>query len=210
MRVVALAASMGGLQALSVILRALPGDFPAPTVIVQHVSPEPRSELADLLSRRTALRVREAQQGDHLQAGWVYVAPSGRHLQVHPDGTLWLTLAEKVGLGRPSADLLFASLGGNLGGRAVAVVLTGTGRDGSKDVRAVRAAGGVTLAQDEAMSQFADMPRSAAATGCVNLVLPLDEFGPALVRLLGGSGVAERCASGADPSQPISLKESRF
>ena len=166
------------------VLSALPEDFPAPILIAQHISPEPRSGLADLLSRRTALRVKEIQQGDSPQMSWVYVTPSGSHLQVCPDGTLSLTPATRVGLGRPSADLLFGSLAESVGAKAVAVVLTGTGSDGAQGVRAIKAAGGVTVAQDEASSRFAGMPRSAVETGCIDLVLPLEKISPALVQIL--------------------------
>ena len=126
----------------------------------------------------------EVQEGDRLRVGWVYVTPGGNHLQVCPKRTLTLTLAERVGLGRPSADLLFGSLAESIGEQAVAVVLTGTGSDGARGVRAVKAAGGVTLAQDEASSQFVGMPRSAVATGCIDLVLPLEEISPTLVKIL--------------------------
>ena len=182
--VVALASSAGGIHALSVILSAMPPDFPAPILIAQHISPEPRSHLADLLSRRTALCVKEAQQGDTPQPGWVYVTPSGRHIQVCPDHTVSLTVADEVGIGRPSADLLFGSLARSIGAQTVAVVLTGMGHDGARGVRAVKAAGGVIVAQDEASSRFASMPLSAVQTGCVDLVRPLAEITPALVEIL--------------------------
>ena len=112
-----------------------------------------------------------------------------------------LTPAEKVGLGRPSADLLFKSLAESVGARAVAVVLTGTGRDGAQGVRAVKAAGGVTIAQDEPSSRFVGMPRSAVETNCVDFVLPLDEVAPSLVNLLGES--CSLSARGPDRNPPF-------
>ena len=181
--VIALAASAGGIHALLTILSRLSGSFPAPILIAQHLAPEYPSELASILSRHSALSVQAAQPGDRIQPGRVYVAPSGRHLEVCPDETLALPAAVQVGLGRPSANLLFRSLAQSVGRRAVAIVLTGLGRDGADGVRAVKAAGGTTLAQDEPSSRFAGMPRSAAETGCVDFVLPLPAIADQLLFL---------------------------
>src|SRR6185295_15629331 len=104
--VVALAASAGGLQALSGVLSALPAGFPAAVVVVQHLDPRHRSLLADILSRRTPLQVREAREGEPLEAGTVRIAPPNRHLLVNPDSTVSLSQSELVHFVRPSADLL--------------------------------------------------------------------------------------------------------
>lgn len=183
-RVVALGASAGGISALTVVLTALPADFPAAIVIVLHLSPHFPSSLAHILGRCTALSVREAQEGDRLQAGWVYVAPPARHLLVCDDGRLALSNAEKVRSSRPSVDVLFASVAASFGPRAIAVVLTGGDGDGADGIQAIKAAGGVTLAQDQASSEKPSMPRSAAETGDVDCVLPLGEIAPRLVSLL--------------------------
>ncbi len=183
MPIIALAASAGGIQALGTLLSALPADFPAPLLIAQHLSPGRPNHLAAILGRSSALRVQDARQGDRLRAGRVYVAPCGTHLEVCPDETLSLFAAPHVGLGRPSADRLFRSLADCAGERSIAVVLTGLGRDGSRGVRAVKASGGTTLAQDAPSSQFAAMPQSAAQTGCVDFVLPLTEIPQTLITL---------------------------
>ena len=149
------------------VLSALPPDFAAPILVCQHVSPELPSQMAELLSRRTPLCVKQAAEGDRLKPGWVYVTPSGRHLLVWPDGRLILPPALEVGLGR----------------RAVAAVLTGTGWDGSAGIRVVKAAGGVTIAQDVESSLFPSMPRCAAETGAVDYVLPLTGIAAALMDL---------------------------
>ena len=124
---VAIAASAGGLNALSEVLSALPANFPATIVIVQHLDPRHRSLMADILSRRTPLKVKQAQEGDCLELGMVYIAPPNRHLLVNPDKTLSLTQSELVHFVRPSADLLFDSVAGSHKEQAIAVVLTGTG-----------------------------------------------------------------------------------
>jgi two-component system chemotaxis response regulator CheB len=184
--VVALAASAGGLAALSHVLSALPPDFPAPVLIVQHLDPHHRSWLAEILGRRAALAVCQAEDGMLPAAGTVYVAPPNRHLLVRGDGTLDLSDSVRVQHVRPSADLLFASLAEVWGGGAIAVVLTGTGKDGAEGVRAVKSRGGTVIVQDEASAEFFGMPGAAIRTGVADRVLPLDDIAPALVELAAG------------------------
>lgn len=181
---VALAASAGGLMALSRVLAALPAAFPAALVAVQHLDPRHPSLMADILSRRTLLRVKQAEEGDCLQAATVYVAPPNRHLLVNPDGRLSLSLSELVHFLRPSADLLFKSAAASYRERVIAVVLTGTGSDGAMGVRAVKKMGGTVLAQDQATAEFFGMPSAAIQSGSVDRILPLDEIPAVLVTLV--------------------------
>jgi two-component system chemotaxis response regulator CheB len=182
--VVAVAASAGGLTAISRLLASLPASFPAAIVIVQHLDPRHRSLMAEILSRRTQLRVRQAQEGDQLQPATVYIAPPNRHLLVNPDGSLSLSQSELVHFVRPSADLLFESVAASYKDRAIAVVLTGTGSDGTMGVQAIKKMGGTVIAQDENTSEFFGMPSAAIQTGHVDFILPLDEVSPALVTLV--------------------------
>ena len=182
--IVALAASAGGLQALSCVLAGLPASFPAATVVVQHLDPRHRSLIADILGRRTALKVREAREGDVLTAGVVFTAPPNRHLLVNPDATLSLSQSELVHFVRPSADLLFESVAASFRDRAIAVVLSGMGVDGAMGLRAVRKMGGTIIVQDEATSEFFGMPGAAIGTGTANFILPLDEIAAALSTLV--------------------------
>jgi two-component system chemotaxis response regulator CheB len=182
--VVALAASAGGLKALSEVLSSLPASFPAAIVVVQHLDPRHRSLMADILSRRTRLQVKQAEEGDRLTPGTVYIAPPNRHLLVNPDGTLSLTQSELVHFVRPSADLLFDSVAASYKDRAIAVVLTGTGNDGAMGVQAIEKMGGTVIAQDEETSEFFGMPNAAIQTGTVDFVLPLSEVASALISLV--------------------------
>ncbi len=182
--VVALAASAGGLTALIHVLGALPAHFPATIVVVQHLDPRHRSLMAEILSRRTALQVREAKEGDCLAAATVYIAPPDRHLLVNGDGSLSLSQSELVHFVRPSADLLFESVAASYRDRAIAVVLTGTGSDGAMGVQAIKKMGGTVIAQDEKTSEFFGMPGAAIKTGVVDFILPLEEISPALVTLV--------------------------
>src|SRR5438067_63283 len=127
--IVALASSAGGLRALVQVLSSLPANFPAAIVLVQHMDPRHRSYLAEILGRRTGLRVQAADEGDRLTGGTVYVAPPDEHLLVEVGGTLRLVHSDRVHFVRPSADRLFASVAEVFGDRAIAVVLTGSGSD---------------------------------------------------------------------------------
>jgi len=182
--VIAIATSAGGLKALTQVLSALPPDFSPAIVVVQHLDPRHRSLMADILSRRSTLPVKQADENDKLQPGTVYIAPPNKHLLVNPDGSLSLTQSELVHFVRPSADLLFESVAGSFKNRAIAVVLTGTGSDGSMGVRAIKKMGGTVLAQDESSSEFYGMPNAAIQTGCVDFVLSLSEIPSALITLV--------------------------
>lgn len=173
---VALAASAGGLKALTQVLSGLPADFPAATVVVQHLDPRHRSLMVDILSRRMVLPIQQAQQDDRLCPGVVYIAPPDYHTLVTQDGTLALTQSARVHFVRPSADRLFASVASSYGHRAIAVVLTGTGKDGATGIQAIKQQGGTVIAQDEATAEFFGMPGAAIQTGMVDLVLPLAEI----------------------------------
>ena len=182
--VVALAASAGGLTALSRVLATLPAEFPAAVVVVQHLDPRHRSLMADILSRRTPLQVKQAEEGDLLCQAMVFIAPPNRHLLVNLDGTLSLTQSELVHFVRPSADLLFESVAASYKSRAIAVVLSGTGSDGAMGVQAIKKMGGTVIAQDEKTAEFFGMPSAAIHSGSVDFILPLEEIPSALVTLV--------------------------
>lgn len=182
--IIAIGTSAGGLQALEVVLGALPGDLPVPVVVVQHLDPEHRSRLADILARHTSVEVRRAVHGVRPCDGVVHVAVPGHHLLVADDRTLALDQSEPVRFGRPSVDRLFESIAGSYGDRAVAVVLTGTGSDGATGVEAVKEQGGTVVVEDPGTARFSAMPAAAVDTGRADLVLSLDAIGPALLALV--------------------------
>jgi two-component system, chemotaxis family, protein-glutamate methylesterase/glutaminase len=182
--VVALAASAGGLAAISRILSGLPADFPAAVLVVLHRTAQEPFQLPDLLSRRTPLRVEQAREGTALRPATVFVAPPDWHLLVNVDGTLSLSRSAKVKSVRPSADRLFESLAAGFKERAIAVVLTGADGDGSGGVPIIKKMGGVVIAQDAATAEVPGMPLAAIATGAADRILPLEEIAPALVTLV--------------------------
>jgi two-component system chemotaxis response regulator CheB len=182
--IVALAASAGGLTALIEVLSDLPINFRVPIVVVQHLDPRHPSLMAEILGRRTPLKVIQAKQGDQLIPGVVYIAPPNNHLLVNSDGTASLSQSEMVHFLRPSADLLFESVAASYKERTIAVVLTGTGSDGAMGVEAIKKMGGTVIVQDDKSAEFAGMPSSAIKTGDVDFVLPLAEISSALITLV--------------------------
>lgn len=182
--VVAVAASLGGLRALSQVLAVLPRDFPVAIAVVQHLAPDYPSQLATILNRRTFLIVKQAESGELLRPGTVYIAPPNQHLLVNLDRTLCLSSAEKVHFVRPAATKLFESVAASFRKRAIAVVLTGRGNDGAPGVEAIKKMGGKVIAQDAASCDSFGMPSAAIATGSVDRVLPLNKIASALVSLV--------------------------
>jgi len=179
-----LAASAGGLQALSTVLAGLPPTFPAAILVVQHLDRRHRSMMAEILSRRSLLKVKQAEQGEVVVRGTVYVAPPDEHLLVGPSGAISLSHAELVHFVRPSADLLFESVAASFREGAIAVVLSGTGIDGAMGVKAIKKMGGTVIAQDEASAAFFGMPGAAVKTGNVDFILPLNRIAEKLISLV--------------------------
>jgi two-component system chemotaxis response regulator CheB len=187
--VVAMAASAGGLAATLRICSALPRGFPAAILLVQHLDPHHASLLPQILNRRVALTAVEAATGDRPEPGHIYVATPDWHLSVTPGETLLLTHSAAVNYVRPSADVLMRSVAARYGPRAIGVILTGTGRDGAGGIAAIKAAGGTTIAQDPATSEYGGMPAAAVRTGCVDHVLPLERIAPALCDLVSSGAL---------------------
>src|SRR5262245_60502274 len=181
--VVAIGASAGGGEALHMVVSALPVSFPAAVLIVQHMDPRHKSMLAGLLGRRSKLDVRQAVNGEVVQPATVHIAQPDMHLIVR-SRHLVLTDTKLVHFSRPSIDLLFESVADEYGDRAISVILSGSGVDGAAGTRAIKAKGGTTIIQDPASAAHAGMPQAARGTGCVDLTLPLEEIGPAIVSLV--------------------------
>jgi two-component system chemotaxis response regulator CheB len=181
--VVAVAVSTGGPNALSQLLSQIRGDFRPGILVVQHMPEGFTAQFAERLSRLAAISVREAEEGDVVSTGLALVAPGGQHMEVaRAAGKMIVRLsrAEAVRGHRPSADVLFRSVAQRFGAHAVGVILTGMGEDGAEGISEIHAAGGHTIAQDEASSVVFGMPRAAIERGAVDRVLPLAEIGPYL------------------------------
>lgn len=187
--VILLGASTGGCEALLTILSSFPEDAP-PVVCVQHIPAQFSTALAAQLDSHSRLRIREARFGDPLERGCAYLAPGGRHLIVRSCHPPYLELRDGplINRHRPAIDLTFTSAAERLGGRAIAALLTGMGDDGVAGLLAIRAAGGFTLAQDEASSLIFGMPKEAIERGAAMTVAPLDQ----IARILLGEAARRR------------------
>jgi two-component system chemotaxis response regulator CheB len=141
--------------------------------------------MADLLGRSVQLRVKQAEHGEIMLPGTVYLAPPDEHLLVGP-GKIQLAHSRLVHFSRPSIDLLFESVAGTYGSRSIAVVLSGGGKDGASGIRAIKEAGGATLAQSPDSAEFRHLPEAVIETGCVDFVLPLEKMGAKLSELCSG------------------------
>jgi two-component system, chemotaxis family, protein-glutamate methylesterase/glutaminase len=181
---IVIASSAGGMEPLLQILSGLPPDFHAAVIVVQHLHPDHKSYLASIASRRTPLQVKQAQDGDRILPGHIYTAPPGSHVVVGPDQKLALTKTELKNYVRPSADILFESAAQVYRDRLIAVVISGSGKDGKEGIRKVKQVGGFTIAQDRETAAYFDMPQAAISTGMVDLVLPIEEIAPSLLLLV--------------------------
>ena len=193
--VVAIGVSTGGPAALDRVLAALPGSFPIPVLVVQHMPELFTALLAERLNSCCRLPVREAAEGDAVRPGSIWIARGNWHMEVLAPAsaaappTLHLTQSPPVNHCRPAVDMLFASLAAVYRQSVLAVILTGMGSDGLAGCRLLRAAGSTVLAQDQATSTVWGMPGAVTAAGLANRVLPLDAVGPEIVRLASGSGL---------------------
>ncbi|MEM7507560.1 MAG: chemotaxis protein CheB [Pseudomonadota bacterium] len=182
--VVGIGASAGGLEAIRELVKNLPGDIGATYVIVQHMSPLHKSLLTTLIDRETHLSVIDITDGVKPAANTIYVTPPNNDV-VYRDGVLHLlSPSEEVAAPKPSVDRFFMSIAEASAERAVGIVLSGTGSDGAYGIQAIRAAGGITIAQDDKSAKYDGMPIAAVETGCVDLVLSPLEAGTHLAKIL--------------------------
>src|ERR1700730_5813746 len=178
--IVAIAASAGGLEALSELLAALPAQWGLACIVVQHLDPDHESLLAEILGKKTSLPVMQAHDGGVVEPDCVYVIPPNNTLTLTGD-RIRLTPRES-GRHHP-ADILFTSLAEEYGDGAIGVVLSGGDTDGALGIQAIKRGGGITFAQEPASARFPSMPYNAIATGCVDFVLRPNEIARELTRL---------------------------
>ena len=183
MKLVVIAASAGGIDALTQVLSRLPADLPAAVLIVQHLRYNRPTRLHEHLARLSPLPVRLAEDGLPLEAGVAYLAVPGKHLRIE-NGCLALDLGEPVHYVRPSADVLFFSAAQAFGSRVIGVVLSGTGRDGARGCQEIKAKGGMTIAQDEQSTRYFAMAKAAIELGVIDYVLPLPKIAGKIVALV--------------------------
>jgi two-component system chemotaxis response regulator CheB len=177
---VAIAASAGGVEALQTFFRGLGTTHDASIVVVLHRTPSHESHLESIIRRCTRMPVVQADDGERVAPGVVYVARPDLHLTVTAGRHFAYRDGRRIKFLRSSAVPLLDSAAAAFGDRVVAVVLTGSGTDATDGVQRVKQAGGVVIAQDQATSEYWSMPSAAITSGAVDLVLPLSEIAPAV------------------------------
>ncbi|AXK39675.1 protein-glutamate methylesterase/protein-glutamine glutaminase [Crenobacter cavernae] len=185
-RLICIGASTGGTEALKALLEALPAGMP-PILVVQHMPEGFTHSFAQRLDGACTLAVKEAEDGEPLRGGTVYIAPGHSHLRVKKLASGLVTALERtepVNRHRPAVDVLFRSAAELPPGRVLGVILTGMGRDGAQGMRCLKEAGAYNLAQDEASCVVYGMPKEAVAAGGVDEILPLERIAPRLVDCL--------------------------
>ena len=186
---VVVGSSAGGIGALSGLVSNLPEDFAAPVVVAQHLDPSRESHLENILARRSPLPVETVTDHASLEPGVVFVVPANRHVNI-TDSEIEFSSEPATGQPMPSIDLLMESAAEVFGEDLIAVVLTGTGMDGTEGARAVSQAGGTVVIQDPDSAEFGEMPRSLAPS-TVDIVASLERIGTILQNLLSGVPVPE-------------------
>jgi two-component system, chemotaxis family, CheB/CheR fusion protein len=181
LQVIGVGASAGGLEALERLLSGIDVTVPWAWVVVQHLAPDHKSLMAEILSKRTSLIVQEAHDGDTLEAGRVYLAPSHANVAIDRDVVRLVDRSPGHALNLP-VDILFRSLADSRGEKAVGVVLSGTGSDGRAGVEAIKQAGGVVIVQDPAGARFDGMPQAAIGTGLVDAVVAAEQIASEIQR----------------------------
>ena len=182
-RAVVIGVSAGGMEALNTLLPTLPEQFPLSVLVVQHRLAGSDDYLAKSLDRTCAVRVKEAEEKETLQAGCVYLAPADYHLLVERDQTLSLSVDEKENYSRPSIDVLFESAAYVWSSQLIGIILTGANSDGAKGLALIKKRGGTTIVQAPETAQYDTMPR--AAVGSADHILPIPKIGELLKKLAG-------------------------
>lgn len=176
--------STGGPNALAQVVQALPENFRLPVVVVQHMPPVFTKTLAERLNSKSAINVVEAQAGDEVRPGTVYIAPGNFHITLHRKGThvaVGLNQTPPENSCRPAVDVLFRSAADLYGETVLALVMTGMGYDGWRGSEAIKASGGLVFAQDEASSVVWGMPGQVVRNGLADKVIPLSAIAGELI-----------------------------
>ncbi len=191
-RAIVIGASAGGPAALAQVLAQLPADYALPVLVVQHVHPQQESVTLVYPPGCCALQLKEADEKEPIQSGFVYFAPPNYHLLVEDDYTLALSTDERVNYARPSIDVLFESAAHVFGPSLVGIILSGANQDGAAGLGAVKRRGGLAIVQDPATAEVPQMPNAALAATPVDYVLSPEAIG----RLLSGIVIAMNTSDG--------------
>jgi len=184
---VVIGSSAGGIKAVSMVLAALPREFPLPIIIVQHLHPHSDSYLAHILGNKCELNVKQADEKETIDKGVVYLAPPNYHLLIEEDRSLSLSIDKPVTYARPSVDVLFETAVYAYQDKLIGIILTGANNDGSQGVKKIKQIGGYVIVQDPATAEADAMPKAAIAATKVDSILPIEQIGPYLLQLVNRS-----------------------
>ena len=182
-KIVVIGASTGGPKALPEVISKLPRDIPAGILVVQHMPEGFTESFAERLNWYTSLEAHEAKVGDEIKPGTILVAPGNKHMEIK-NGRIVLTDGERVNFVRPSVDVTMLSAVAEYGGRCIGVILTGMGSDGANGMKAIKEAGGSTIAQDEESSVVFGMAKVAIEMRSVDKVVPLDKIAGTIIKFM--------------------------
>ena len=185
--IIGIGISTGGPNALSAMIPLLPADLKAPVLIVQHMPPLFTKSLANSLNNKSALEVKEAQNGDTIEAGKIFIAPGGKQMKIvaGPDGIsrkLKITDDPPINSCKPSADYLFTSIAQHYVGRATGVIMTGMGSDGSEGLQQMKNTGSLIIAQSEATCTVYGMPKKPIESGITDVIAPLNKIADEIIK----------------------------
>ncbi|HAS51554.1 MAG TPA: chemotaxis protein CheR, partial [Gammaproteobacteria bacterium] len=172
---VGVGASAGGLEALEAFFTPMASDSGLAFIVIQHLSPDYKSMMVELLSKRTSMPVRRAEEGMRVEANSVYLIPPKKNLSIFHGKLLLSESDHSRGINLP-IDVFLRSLADDQAEKAIGVILSGTGSDGVRGVRAIKEAGGMIMVQSEESAKFDGMPRAAISTGLADFILPPDEM----------------------------------
>lgn len=181
-KVIAIASSTGGPDALSTLLSGLPENFPCPIIVAQHMSDGFVSGMVEWLDTLTPITVKVASEGEELRPATAYISPSEKHTLVSRSGRISFAARQTGDIYRPSCDKLLGSVAQTFGAKTVGVILTGMGSDGAAGMKRIKEAGGYTIAQDEKTCIVFGMPKVAIESGCIDTVLPIDKIVEEIVK----------------------------
>lgn len=168
--------SAGGLDVLMNIFRNLDDSFPFPVFVVQHLHPDFKSELPEIIKRYTKMNVFESIDKCIIRSGSIYLAPADYHMLIERNYTISLSQDEKVNYSRPSIDLLFESAAYVWGDKLIGIIMTGANNDGAEGIKIIKKFGGLTIAESPESAEYSVMPSSSIETGCVDLIYSKEEI----------------------------------
>jgi two-component system chemotaxis response regulator CheB len=174
---IVIGASAGGLHVLISILTPLPPSYPIPVIVVQHRAKDERSLLEEVMQHKCHIGIKQADEKEEIQPGFVYFAPPNYHLLVESNGTFSLSSDDPVNFSRPSIDVLFETAADVFKKKLLGIILTGANKDGAEGMIKISASGGTTIAQQPGTAEYPEMPQAAISTGAIQHILTPEAIG---------------------------------